>query len=471
MFIAILIPQVAFAAWWNPFSWGWVKKIFQRSNDNASRQEVVIQEEAGQNVSELEALKEKVAELEKKVEDNSDKNTETPKPSVSQQPKIVTSAVLPQTTNTSITLTNGEIVNRLRSSVVYISTDRGSGSGFFIDSYGLVLTNAHVVINTSSIRVSPSNGDIVGASLVGIDEYRDIALLRTSVEKSLPVKLGSSSLLKAGDDTLLFGYPFGISGDVSFKEGTLSRKINIDGIKYLETSADAHHGNSGGPLVNAKAEVVGILARRSDETDELGALRYAIEIDFAKPIIENLKQGMFLVKNKESSAAEVEMKDDLDRLYSKISGSVEISNAETSAYDYSLISYYKSKLLSQQDSTTLKSYADTVSKGLKTSILAIESLKSGAKDLNDLLVTNGTSGIYGDFQLKKLSELDSFSLKKISEYNKKYLEVNNKISELNSATLSVVYLNQQSEHLKSLITYIGSQQDELLNILWIKNLF
>ena len=68
MFIAILIPQVAFAAWWNPFSWGWVKKIFQRSNDNASRQEVVIQEEAGQNVSELEALKEKVAELEKKVD-------------------------------------------------------------------------------------------------------------------------------------------------------------------------------------------------------------------------------------------------------------------------------------------------------------------------------------------------------------------------------------------------------------------
>src|SRR3989338_11216306 len=125
-----------------------------------------------------------------------------------------------------------------------------------ISQDGYVLTNAHVVKGVSAVDIYLSDG-ISGGTVIGRDEKIDLALLQivgTSVASFSSVQFGDSEKVAQGDEVFTFGYPFGFRGDVSFKEGTISRRID----NYLETSAEIHPGNSGGPLVNADGNVVGV---------------------------------------------------------------------------------------------------------------------------------------------------------------------------------------------------------------------
>ncbi len=102
-----------------------------------------------------------------------------------------------------------------------------------------------------------------------------------------------------GDDVFTLGYPFGLEGDVSFKEGTISRRISSNDTTYLETSAEIHPGNSGGPLVNKYGEVIGINTASYGQTIEgviIGeAIKFAIPINIAKDIIPELKDGREII--------------------------------------------------------------------------------------------------------------------------------------------------------------------------------
>ena len=102
-----------------------------------------------------------------------------------------------------------------------------------------------------------------------------------------------------GDDVFTLGYPFGLEGDVSFKEGTISRRISDGDTTYLETSAEIHPGNSGGPLVNKYGEVVGVNTMAYGES--IGGvsvgetIKFAISINTAKNLIPELKSGIIVI--------------------------------------------------------------------------------------------------------------------------------------------------------------------------------
>ncbi len=139
---------------------------------------------------------------------------------------------------------------------------QGSGSGFIIDSKGLVLTNNHVIEGAMSIRVRMDDGRSFDAEILGRDPLTDVALLRLKGKvESLPtVKLGDSNALRVGDWVLAIGNPFGLASSVS--SGIISaRARDIHSGPYddfLQTDAAINPGNSGGPLFNMKGEVVGI---------------------------------------------------------------------------------------------------------------------------------------------------------------------------------------------------------------------
>jgi len=135
------------------------------------------------------------------------------------------------------------------------------GSGFIVDSNGLVVTNNHVIEGADEITVTLQDGTTLKATLVGRDTKTDIAVLRVHADKPLPaLKFGNSDAMRVGDWVMAIGNPFGLGGTVT--AGIVSargRDINQGPYDdFIQTDAPINRGNSGGPLFNMDGEVIGI---------------------------------------------------------------------------------------------------------------------------------------------------------------------------------------------------------------------
>jgi serine protease Do len=166
---------------------------------------------------------------------------------------------------------------------------QGAGSGFIIDREGYVITNHHLVEGAERILVSLGDGRSFRASVVGVDPAIDIALLKIAGGRGLPVApLGDSSSLRVGEWVCAIGNPLGYVhsvtvGVVSF----IGRKLfdrSLD--DYIQTDAAINFGNSGGPLINSRGEVVGINSAISSRANNIG---FAVPINQAKDILPQLK--------------------------------------------------------------------------------------------------------------------------------------------------------------------------------------
>ena len=131
-----------------------------------------------------------------------------------------------------------------------------SGTGCIVNKNGLILTSSHVVNNANYIEVTTSKGEIYKAKLIKTkEENEDLALLKIRTNKPLPtIKLGDSSMIKVGQKVLAIGNPFGFNGTLT--TGIVSR-IDYERNK-IQTDAAINPGSSGGPILNANGEVIGI---------------------------------------------------------------------------------------------------------------------------------------------------------------------------------------------------------------------
>ena len=166
-------------------------------------------------------------------------------------------------------------------------TQRALGSGFVIDKAGHIVTNFHVVRGASSIQVSFSNNERFNAKLVGSDPSTDIAVLKVSVSaralKALP--LGNSDAVRVGDQVIAIGNPFGLdrsvtAGIVSAVQRRIEAPNRLSISHVIKTDAALNHGNSGGPLLNAQGQVIGVNA----QIETGGAGQGNVGIGFAIPI-------------------------------------------------------------------------------------------------------------------------------------------------------------------------------------------
>jgi serine protease Do len=136
------------------------------------------------------------------------------------------------------------------------------GSGFIIDQTGLVITNRHVINGESNFNIITSDGMTFVATVVGAADLTDIALLRIPLSNSAThiARFGDSDALRVGDTVLAIGNPLGLSGTVTVGiVSGLNRNIMESPFDdYIQTDAAINHGNSGGPLVNVRGEVVGM---------------------------------------------------------------------------------------------------------------------------------------------------------------------------------------------------------------------
>ena len=291
----MLAPHLAFAAWWNPFTW----RIFSH-HPNPVRQSIpqsptpaTTQSKPAPAVSGKHQTLPLVTSLKTKDPQQFNKLINENKIQLLEASKI---------------LSNKKIIARVKPAVVYVETDTGSGSGMIIDADGYILTNAHVVMDANSATIKLTDGRPFLGNVVGRDENIDVALIKIDANGLPIVALGDSDSIEQGDPVFTMGYPLGIEGDVDFKDGTLSRRQNIKGVAYLEISAQILPGNSGGPLVNQSGEVIGINTLAIGK-GKLGGtligetLKFALPINVAKDLIPQLKNGRHITVPKSISSA------------------------------------------------------------------------------------------------------------------------------------------------------------------------
>lgn len=166
------------------------------------------------------------------------------------------------------------------------------GSGFIFSRDGYVVTNYHVVKSADEIIVRLSDRREFKAELVGIDAMSDLALLKIEADNLPILKMGDSKKLKVGEWVLAIGSPFGF--DYSATAGIVSAKgrslPNENYVPFIQTDVAINPGNSGGPLFNLDGEVIGINSQIYSQTGGFMGLSFAIPINVALDIIQQLKK-------------------------------------------------------------------------------------------------------------------------------------------------------------------------------------
>jgi S1-C subfamily serine protease len=184
----------------------------------------------------------------------------------------------------------------------------GQGSGFVVSPDGLILTNAHVVttagqgqgstVPARTVYVEFSDGDRVTATVVGVDLFDDVGLLRIDPKLHAldPVPLGNSSRVVVGEPVAAIGSPFGNADSLSvgvvsaIRRSIPSLTTNYDLVDAIQTDAPINHGNSGGPLFDARGRVIGINAqiRSSGTGSGFEGVGFAVPIDSARRSMDQL---------------------------------------------------------------------------------------------------------------------------------------------------------------------------------------
>ncbi len=167
------------------------------------------------------------------------------------------------------------------------------GSGFIIDPSGLLVTNNHVIADADEITAILQDGQAYKAEIVGRDTKADLALLRIKAPHKLPaIAFGNSDEMRVGDWVMAIGNPFGMAGSVT--AGIISaraRDINAGPYDdFLQTDAAINKGNSGGPLLNLKGEVIGINTAIFSPSGGSIGIGFAIPANLAKPVIDDLQK-------------------------------------------------------------------------------------------------------------------------------------------------------------------------------------
>lgn len=188
----------------------------------------------------------------------------------------------------------------------YQTTSAASGSGFILTKDGYILTNYHVIEDSSSISVSMYNGASYDARLVGYDAANDIAILKIDAQNLIPVVIGESENMNVGDTVVAIGNPLG-ELTFSLTKGVISakdRQVTFSGgstMKLFQTDCTINSGNSGGALFNLYGEVIGITNAKYSNNGSAGqasieSIGFAIPIDNAMEIAESIIEKGYVSK-------------------------------------------------------------------------------------------------------------------------------------------------------------------------------
>ncbi len=176
-----------------------------------------------------------------------------------------------------------------------VQSSEGTGSGFFYDEAGHVVTNYHVIQGASEVDVILSNGESIPASLAGVDPYNDLAVLAIDVppEVAAPLEMGDSGTLRVGQTVVAIGNPFGLertltTGTVSALGRRLETESGALVGQAIQTDAAINPGNSGGPLLDTRGRVIGINTAINSPTGASVGIGFAVPASVIQRVVPEL---------------------------------------------------------------------------------------------------------------------------------------------------------------------------------------
>ena len=233
-------------------------------------------------------------------------------------------------TSTSDSLTTPQIYEKTINSVVAISTYLnqggyqqaiGTGTGIIMSEDGYIITNAHVIEDGNQITVTLNDGTEYQAQVVGSDSKVDIAVIKVEATCLTAGNFGDSDSLVHGEPAIVIGNPLGMDFAGTITDGIISstsREVKIDNyiMNLLQTNAAVNRGNSGGPLINCRGEIVGVVSAKIS-VDDVEGIGFAIPINTALNVANDFIEYGY-VKNRPMLGISVEV---VPELYAQFYGS------------------------------------------------------------------------------------------------------------------------------------------------------
>jgi serine protease Do len=178
---------------------------------------------------------------------------------------------------------------------------RGAGSGFIVSNDGYILTNAHVVADADEVTVRLTDRREFAAKVIGFDPRSDVAVIKIDAKNLPTVRIGDPAQLRPGEWVLAIGSPFGL--DNSATAGIVSATSRAVGgednyVPFIQTDVAVNPGNSGGPLFNLRGEVIGMNSMIFSRTGGYMGLSFAIPIDVANDVREQLIKTGHVVRGR-----------------------------------------------------------------------------------------------------------------------------------------------------------------------------
>jgi serine protease Do len=178
---------------------------------------------------------------------------------------------------------SNEIIEQYQNAVIQIATQGGTGTGFYLKEYELIVTNNHVIDNHAEATIAGKSFDKTMSRVWYTDRKHDLAFLEAPSKVELPeIRLGLIENMKDGDRVLAIGHPYGLNYTAT--QGVISKVDRIrDGLKFIQIDAAINPGNSGGPLVNNAGEVVGVNSFIIKGGDNLG---FALPVNYLREALQ-----------------------------------------------------------------------------------------------------------------------------------------------------------------------------------------
>jgi serine protease Do len=175
------------------------------------------------------------------------------------------------------------IIEQLHPVIIQIATQTGTGTGFYLKEFDLVVTNDHVVQDNTEVTIAGKAFDKALSRVWYTDRKHDLAFLQAPPGADLPaLRLGDYETLKDGDEVIAIGHPYGFNYTAT--QGVISKVDRIrEGLKYIQIDAAINPGNSGGPLVNARGEVIGVNSFKVQGGDNLG---FALPVQYLRTALQ-----------------------------------------------------------------------------------------------------------------------------------------------------------------------------------------
>jgi S1-C subfamily serine protease len=179
-----------------------------------------------------------------------------------------------------------EIVNKVCPAVVKLEVGDYVGTGMIIDRTGYVLTCNHLVEDTQSASAILYGGGQYNATVISRDSQKDLAIVKLNATGiDFPsVTLGSSGELEIGQEIIVIGYSLGLEGQTTVSKGIISALRNVEGVDYIQTDAAVNPGNSGGPMLDEKGNVVGVSTFKL-VGEAVEGMSFAVAVDSVKDFI------------------------------------------------------------------------------------------------------------------------------------------------------------------------------------------